>query len=334
MNGRGYTLLELLAAMAALGVILLMLLSTTGMATLAWKENASSIDSFQQARAAFSTVTRRLSQATLNSYRDYYDVSAKNFTYPNLVPAQVEYRYRSELHFISGAAVDLIPPTVPGTERPTHAVFFQAPLGYSSKQNAPLRSLLNACGYYVEYGTDDPSRPDFVSARSAPRYRLYEMLQPSEDLSIYRYSILSGAAWLKRMNADSLAANSHVLAENIVALILLPQRRVDDSGIAPRYAYDSRAWQSGRTTLGELTQNQLPPLVQVTMVVVDEASARKQQEGGDRLKGLIDPALFQDAALYNRDMEQLQGKLKENFRYRCFQTTVSLAASTWSEQTP
>lgn len=331
MNRRAYTLLELLTAMATLCVIMLLLFSTTGMATLAWKENASSTETFQQARAAFSTLTRRVSQATLNSYQDYFDTVNWNFNSSKLTQGKTEYRYRSELHFLTGRAVDLIPD--PGAYRPTHTVFFQAPLGYRSDRSAPSRSLLNVCGYYVEYGSDENSRPDFTTASTTAkyRYRLYEALQPSEDFAVYKNP--KNDLWLKNFVIGSMRTNTRVLAENIIALILQPQRRPDDTGIAPRYAYDSRAWiQQKSDALATLTQNQLPPLMQVTMVVIDEASARRMQaEGPEVLKGLVDPTLFQDATLYSADMKRLQDSLKDRCRYRCFQTTVSLASSTWSD---
>ncbi|PAW77817.1 MAG: hypothetical protein B9S32_09445 [Verrucomicrobia bacterium Tous-C9LFEB] len=326
-----YTLIELLAAMATLCVILLMLFTTTGMATLAWKENSASTETFQQARTAFSTVTRRLSQATLNSYRDYYNTaSSQGFTYPDLPANKTEYRTRSELHFLTGRAADLMPDA--SATRPTHAVFFQAPFGYQKKTDG-LRSLLNVCGYYVEYGDDSQNRPSFTSASSGAkkRSRLYEVMQPSEEFALYKSGTARG--WLTGLVTSSLAANTHALAENIIALILLPQRRPDDTDLAPRYAYDSRAWLKGRTTLGDLTQNQLPPLVQVTMVVIDEPSAKRLQDQ-DQLKDLVDASLFQDAAQFNADWQRLQDKLKGQCRYRCFQTTVSLASSTWSESAP
>lgn len=329
---RAYTLIELLAAMATLCVILLMLFTTTGMATLAWKENSSSSETFQQARTAFSTMTRRLSQATLNSYRDYYDTSSsQGFSYPALSAGKTEYRYRSDLHFLTGRASDLIPDAK--VERPTHAVFFQAPFGYQKKADS-LRSLLNVCGYYVEYGDDSQSRPGFTALSSEPkrRSRLYEVLQPSEEFTVYQYPW--DRTWLNKFATSSLTSNTRALAENIIALILLPQRRPDDVELAPRYAYDSRAWQQPvRTALGDLTQNQLPPLVQVTMVVIDEPSAKRLQDQG-QLKGLVDASLFQDSTQFEGDWQRLQEKLKGQCRYRCFQTTVSLASSTWSESTP
>ncbi len=327
----GYTLLELLAAVAVLGVILTMLFSTTGMAMLALRRNATTLDTFQQGRAAFSSLTRRLSQATLNNYRDYYDVSSQTFKYSNLTPGQTEYRYRSELHFVCGRAADLIGEQ--NAPHPTDAIFFQAPIGYRSNPDLPLSGLLNVCGYYVEFGSDTNSSPVVATADLNPkmRHRLYEVLQPSDQVDIYRAPII-GNTWLKRFVTNQLSATSRVLAENVIALILLPQRRTGDAAIAPQYAYDSRAWQKGRTDLGDLTQNQLPPLVQVTMVVIDELSAnRLALAGPDRLANLVRPELFRDATRYNADLQQLQEDLKGQCQFRFFQTSVSLMASTWSE---
>jgi uncharacterized protein (TIGR02599 family) len=327
---RGYTLLELLAAMATLGVILALLFSATGMTSLAWRENASAIDTFQQARSAFSGMTLRLGRATLNNYRDYFDTEQRDFTYPIFTPGKMEYRQRSELNFVCGRAGDLIADET--TPHPAHAVFFQAPLGRNGTSEGSGRSALNQCAYYIEYGSDEKWQPSFaVSAATARyRYRLCEAVQSSEKFSLYQYP--AGNLWLKDFVSGQLSSCAHVLAENIVALVLLPQRYPGDTGIAPNYAYDSRAWQSSRTTLADLTQNRLPPLVQVTMVVVDENSARRMQTadpGG--FSNLVGSGLFQNAANYAVDLKTLEDALKPHCRYRIFQTTVALASSSWSE---
>ncbi len=72
-----------------------------------------------------------------------------------------------------------------------------------------------------------------------------------------------------------------VLAENVIALIILPKRSVNDTPagateLAPNFSYDSRLYQTKPgDSLAMLTRNQLPPLVQVTMVAIDEKSAAR-----------------------------------------------------------
>ncbi len=74
-----------------------------------------------------------------------------------------------------------------------------------------------------------------------------------------------------------------VLAENIVALILLPKlsSQEDPKGtkLAPQYSYNSLTKNSDPAIN---SKNQLPPIVQVTMVAVDETSFARLQKGTRR----------------------------------------------------
>jgi len=69
-----------------------------------------------------------------------------------------------------------------------------------------------------------------------------------------------------------------MLAENVIALLVLPDRYAADSGpaLAPSYGYDSR------NTANAVTLNQLPPRLVVALVAIDEASAeRLAAQNGD-----------------------------------------------------
>lgn len=63
----GFSLLELMVSMAVLSLVMLVLLSITGTTQSIWKQTSQRIDSFQVARSGFESMTRRLSQATLNT---------------------------------------------------------------------------------------------------------------------------------------------------------------------------------------------------------------------------------------------------------------------------
>lgn len=330
---RGYTIVELLAALTALSVIMLLLFSTTGVATFAWRTSASSTDTFQQARRAFGTMSQRLGLATLNSYRDFYDPSGKKFSRVNSTTS-LSYRFCSELQFICGPAASVMATGNNDPVRPTHSVFFQAPLGYQKTSNPSSRGLLNLCGYYIEYGSDAGQNPSFASPTPVKwRYRLHEAMEPSENLSIYSPINQKGIAWLTKFFTNELPSCNRVVADNVIALVILPQRYQNDTAIAPTYYYDSRAWQAGTTTLSDLTQNQLPPLLQLTLVAIDEPSAiRLQATNPGALQNLVDPSLFQDATLYADDLVKLQSGIKAvGCSYRIYQTSVALSASTWSD---
>ena len=171
--------------MAVLTILLVLLTQLTSSLRSVIARTTSSVDAFKEARDAFETMTRRIGQATLNSYDDLN---------PNAVGSTgsttgTSYLRASELRFISGDAGTLIAQsTYPGSVYPTDAVFFQAPLGFSATQNASLTQILNTCGYFIQWGSDQNLRPSFLPA-SVPyhqRFRLMEVLEPSENLQIYK----------------------------------------------------------------------------------------------------------------------------------------------------
>ena len=255
-------------------------------------------------------MTRRLSQATLNTYWTAFDSDTQNTI------AEFQYRRISELQFLSGEASRIFTaPTKfsnlnpqPEFAYPTHAVFFNAPIGATAKTETTsssslnfrsMNSLLLTCGYFLEYG-DDPDRPRFLN-NSAQRFRsrLMELTVPSENLMIFQRNLegsdpaklhditpqvldetgspyiglvgedrRSTASWthplwmkegLRRIAGSQGSAAkffySHPLAENVVALIILPKLAVRDRAtperldeLAPNYEFDSwRILKSGVT---------------------------------------------------------------------------------------
>jgi len=314
----GFTLVEMMVSIVILVILMTIIFQIMQLTSSAYKQTTQGTGTMQQARVAFERMTRNLSQATLNTYYNYYYASGQ--TTPS------RYIRQSELQFISGygpiAGGDFITAVAQNAKQVTHAVFFQAPLGVVSSTDATaygnLGGLLNACGYFVTYGPD-PSRPTFLSSSgfaNAPpsenRYRLMEYLQPSENLSIYTSAAPGNTGtlpgWisygLPTNMAASAPANVRALASNIVALIIMPEQysssTVGTNGQAhtqyissavkdgitsvSSYAYDS-AYYSGATplysdiaagtTLEWRTHNQLPPLIKVIMVAIDEASGAR-----------------------------------------------------------
>ncbi len=187
----------MLVSTALVAVIMLLLLSTVDSTQRLWQRTTAKATQFQAARNGFEAMTRRMSQATLNTYWSAYDPDRKN------VAAEFRYRRRSELQFMSGPTMRIFgSPLIgnlnpePELAYPTHAVFFQAPLGYTEegldetkgvRQFAGADSLLSACGYFLEFG-DDPERPDFLTEINYPpkyRSRLMELSVPAERLTVY-----------------------------------------------------------------------------------------------------------------------------------------------------
>jgi uncharacterized protein (TIGR02599 family) len=344
----GFTLVEVLASLAVLSVMVTILTGLLGQTMSTWQFTTSKAEEFRGARAAFDSMTRRLSQATLNTYWDYDSPTAPT-----------KYLRQSDLRFLACSTRTLEASPLPAVARPTHGVFFQAPLGYVNTTDFEgLTNLLNTWGYFVEFNSDQNFRPPFLTPAEAPirhRYRLMELMEPSNELSIYKFG--AGKTWIENpLNfvgdpsaKPPLPSKTHVLAENVVALILLPKlaTKEDPSGIAlaPNYTYDST---TTNTNPALNTKNQLPPLVQVTLIAIDEKSAARLTpssfNGGTPPVDLLDPARFAAAVDYEEDLAETKARLEGKdlvsstgqslanrpLNYRIFTTHVSLRAAKWS----
>jgi uncharacterized protein (TIGR02599 family) len=211
-----FTLIEVMVSSALIVVIMGFLMYTMDQTQRTMRGADSKVGQFQTARVAFEAMTRNLSQATVNTYWDL-DFGVKN---GKVQP--VGYRRNSDLHFVSGVAASQ--KILNSTEiiDPTHAIFFQAPLGVSYQDDhtevtatgyAPvddnvdpsqtnddltpkrkyrfLNGLLNVCGYYIHWGAD-PRVPTFLKQDLASdkinrryRYRLTEVTQPTETVTVF-----------------------------------------------------------------------------------------------------------------------------------------------------
>jgi uncharacterized protein (TIGR02599 family) len=226
------------------------------------------------------------------------------------------------------------------------AIFFQTPAGESGKTYGALNELLNACGYFVQFGSDSSAdslsgRPSFLDSEKVPlkyRYRLMELSQPSEQLKIYDPA--SGITdWVTAPLTKSPPLIREI-AENVIALIVLPKKpdweeKQDDArGVArigANYEYDSRTPWNGGTQ--PIVMNQLPPLLEVVMIAIDEVSANRLQGQSTTPPDLgVSGGLFQKAEKLNADLATLEKSLQEKrLNYRIYQTEIPLRGSRWSE---
>lgn len=357
-----FTLVELMVSVAIIALLMLLMVTITDATRKTWVTTTARAEQFRGARAGFESMTRRLSQATLNTYWDYFDASGNARSPANaatFVPAR--YARQSELRFVCGQAAALLP-SPQSSSCPTHAVFFQAPLGYVNDANySRMENLLNTWGYFIQFGNDSLLRPTFLP-QSVPlryRFRLMEMMEPSEAMTLYREELAAGGASLysaRTWYSIPFSASPRpvrVVAENIVALLLLPKLTPDDQragnyqdgGLAPSYLYDSTG--SGMATLNDKNLNpksQLPPVIQVTMVALEETSFSRFQKTTTTmpaalgLSGLFttvgstaDPA----SPGYAKDLQTLQTNLvtsKPALTYRVFTTNVSIKGAKWSRE--
>ena len=325
-NPSAFTLIELLVSMAVLALMAAMMLSVTSSAQKIARQTTSRTEQFRESRRAFERMNQRLSQATLNTYWDYVDSTgqprtagtATTFT-PN------KYCRISELRYLQTNASSLAAPR--GGTMVGNGVFFQAPLGKSDTSAvAGLNSLLNTTGFFIERGNDSTLRPTTVSA-SKTRYRLYELTEPTENLTIY--SLTSGnasyklAAWLTTPLA--VPGNSHRLADNIVALLFQAQYSIPGpngtSTPTSSFLYSSTPISAGTSGNQTITENNLPPNVRVTMIALDEPSARRVADGSITLTDATD----------DTTLAQLEKDLTDNrLNYRKFESTVRIGPAKWS----
>jgi len=344
-----FTLVELMVASAILAMLVGLLLTMVTQTSKTWKSTSGKIEQFRDARDAFDAMTRKLSQATLNSYLDYDN--------PNNPKAYIR---QSELRFLSGPASNILGSTL-ASNMPTMAVFFQAPAGFAT--NSPdtvLQSSLNTWGYFLEYASDTNARPGFLPsgtplARS--RYRLMEFMEPTENLSVYNYTATSSTSRSTYTNVDwitnSLSGTprpAHVLAENVIALILLPKLSPSDwasnsshsntyyaYSLASNYVYDSSINQNSNSASAQdkaclNTHNQLPPVVQVTLIAVDETTAVRFPVPYSNLASTFSASnWFTNAANFQSDLSNCQSYLStNNFNFRVFTTDVMIRGAKWS----
>ncbi|CAN5758076.1 hypothetical protein BH09VER1_BH09VER1_12870 [soil metagenome] len=367
---RGFTLIELLVATAILLIMMVILLQMTGGVGQIWKSSAGKISAFQNARSAFSTVSRTLARATLNTYNDYVDASGNPRTAANstsFVPAK--FLRASELQFIVGPA-SLIVPGATATTNPGSAVFFQAPLGETDSSG--LRSLnrtVNSTGFYIEYGAPDAAllptwlKPLFGATK---RFRLMQFVEPTESLQIYDSTAAAGydLNWLQAFKTprDSTQPRARVLAEDVPLLIMRPRLSPQDeqavatslsstysdttrgSILSPNYHYDSRTWESGYpsgqrvtaaiapTVRAGIMRNQVPPIMDLAMVSVDRRSLVRFGSPTDPPDALKVPAgLFTNSANLDADLATYGKQLSDaHIRYRIFRTSVEIQGSKWS----
>jgi len=224
----GFTLVEMLVATGVLVLILTMTLQITNYANNLFLSTRKRIDTFQEARAGFEVMTRKISQATLNTYWDYAngtvgtgtgaprpspDANYANYGTVSGTWSPTQYLRNSFLHFVAGQAsvttsgtgntiiVTSADTTSPLVKMVGQAIFFQAPIGYSdTASNSVMPNMLNTCGYFLEYSSDNPDRPAFLTGTEAGvatggsdalavkfRFRLKELNISSEYMYVYSY---------------------------------------------------------------------------------------------------------------------------------------------------
>jgi uncharacterized protein (TIGR02599 family) len=237
-------------------------------------------------------------------------------------------------------------------------------------QYEKLNATMNAWGYFIEFNTDELDRPQFLnqldnSPKPRPRYRLMEFRQPTEYFQVYKlhlreldksgskekvyqwftegnYSVNSD--WntsLTDRDTDGFFRTTRVVAENIVAMILHP-READEKNntgreeLAPDYLFDSRRFQwEGSGSLATRTRHQMPPVIDITFVDIDESSfntfvVREGIKSADDDPKLVEKDLFKKVKEFRKDLDAVEANLKaKRLEYRVFNTSMRIRESKW-----
>lgn len=144
---------------------------------------------------------------------------------------------------------------------------------------------------------------------------------------------------------------AHVRAENVIALVILPKLaekdrvpKATDLELAPEYEFDSWRILAGKTTKDPVSNisldntardNLLPPIIQVTMVAVDEKAVARFDPDASRIQTWT-KGLFAKAKLvsdYTADIQTLEQRLIDDPykpNYRIFTADIVLRGSKWS----
>ena len=396
-----FTIVELLVATVVFSGLLLILAVTTNQTAEVWRRGAAKVEQFQGARRGFESMTRRMSQATLNTYFDYdYELSGSGTSRKlDVSKPPLNYSRQSELRFRSGPMEKLAPEE--GVFRPTHGVFFQAPLGlvddedvleFERRRLKPLGDLLNSWGYFIEVGTDEKIIPRFLKDVVPPRIRsrLMQFMEPTERVQLDdpsatpdeagKFLLVKNENWdlpwngwftgpLKRKQDLPV----RVLSENIIALVILPRLSQQDEAVrvkrnlsvlTPFYDYDSKRNSNRAAAIADPLnpkikgdpkdgpeavnpKNQLPPVVTVAMVAIDEMAAERLKDRGtkdDLTLGLKWEGLFEDAKKLDDDpttkgddqsgdgdlYKLEQQLLAKKINYRVYTSNVTIRGAKWS----
>jgi uncharacterized protein (TIGR02599 family) len=351
---RGLTLLEVLLSSIILSIVLLCIAAAISTIQSTWVQLRAKTDPFRTTRLALDTMSRRLSEATL---QQRWETSLKNGSLYQ-VP-------QSDLHFVCGPAGELLS----GGRYLGHAVFFQTTRGWdlpsnSSQNTAPLHDrldeTLNAWGYFIEYGADQSvPTPSFLSAdklevtdmRTLNRFRLYEWRQPTAELKVFyphsdpegpsRLSQATGTStydWFRQPLQQSSQQQRRVslVAEHVVAFALIPMgadttpqvgqpigsRKLED--VLQSAVYDSRDKNS------PYTLHRLPKAFRLTALVVSPEAWTRQPPGqADSLANQImnwTTGSFDNLQRIPQDFRRIADMLdQQRLPYKLVSTVVPMA---------
>jgi uncharacterized protein (TIGR02599 family) len=340
-----FSLIELMVAMGILTILMLMMTVLLDQIQKSWRFSESRISQFREARVAFDLMAKNVGQGSLNTYWDMVINDDGDIE---------RYAPTSELHFITMNDVSSALPAT-STQQPTgHAVFFQAPLGFSTEYRN-LNNLFNARGYFVSFGSDRRFKPSFVKSPDRYRFRLMEFRPPAESNQVFqdgkdereKGEEQEFDQWYKQalsVGEGDFESHLNPLAENILTIVISPRDSLLESGssrnenfseIAPSYSYDSNDPTRVKDPTDKFSSfaQQVPPLIRVTMVAIDETAAVQNEKGSSMPQNIVGPLdrLFKQTQNFTQDIQELSRHLDEKkVNHKVFSTMVLLRSAKWT----
>jgi uncharacterized protein (TIGR02599 family) len=162
-----------------------------------------------------------------------------------------------------------------------------------------------------------------------------QFLTPAEEMNVYSSGSVQPKSWFQAMLSDY----SDVIADNVILVLFWPRLAKEEdpvgSSLTGNYRYDSH---TGEGQIPQpVTNNQQPPLVQVTMVAIDETAANRlpdtetpPSQVADALQGLFTRSTEEG---FKQDFAELERRLTAaKISYQTFNSMVSLRETKWSKQ--
>jgi uncharacterized protein (TIGR02599 family) len=356
-----FTLVEMLVSMAVLVILLAIIGSVAANTAQAIHVTSGKMNTYAAARSAFDVMNEKIAQATLNTYLDYYGTSPLQTTpslntnsFTSFTP--LTYGRVSNLQFVvrqnSNPSLTFNTPGTSGSSgKPTYGqeIYFECPAAYSTSSTyQSLQGLLNACGYYVQYCNNTQFHPTMFTPAKW-RYRLLQAIEPTDSLSVVANdAIADNTGWtaniLNTGTAGTPAPDAVPIADNVIALVIWPRLPVGQDAVganlAPAYIYDSQSntapQLSGSTYSQVPAADQIAPILQVTMIVIDEASAARIDTKSLTPPAQIETALtgkFCDVTKYATDLAAVETSLAGNhIQFEVLNTSIVMRESKWSSQ--
>jgi uncharacterized protein (TIGR02599 family) len=357
-----FTLVELLVSISIFSLLMVSITQMIGHTQTTVTRQQARSEEFREARAALESISRNLAGAVMSSYWAHGNSN---------IAGRAHFTRQSDNHFVSGPATILLANSPVSTPH-SHATFFQTADGQARLPGTtgvlgnPF-NLITSIGYYIDHKSDITERPSFLPPGNAHperrRFRLMEFRQPAEENLLYTPTLnINGSSttretayqWFRGpfISSDkNLSSYSFPLAENILALILLPryihveisptevagENSTTTTQLAENYYYDSREkqWGGPLTNKSRASHHQLPPVIQVSLIACEERSYEQLELrlGSDELHTQIISAFsekFTDHTKYTTDIDSLQTALTAlKLHHRIFTSNISLRGSKW-----